>query len=146
MWRKTPNGWAAMTLGLWLWLGGAVALVPAVFAPAAYAQGQGPRFACTFERECESGAACGAASFNVSLAPDAHAPLYRITTLGAAGTLIALDDPTALPASFAGTGTSGSGLAELLTIEADGSALLSVHIFDGTAQSVTYFGSCEVSH
>jgi hypothetical protein len=34
-------------------------------------------------------------------------------------------------------------LAELLTVEADGTAIMSVHIFDGAAMAVTYFGTCE---
>jgi hypothetical protein len=34
-------------------------------------------------------------------------------------------------------------LAELLTVEADGTAIMSVHVFDGAAMAVTYFGSCE---
>jgi hypothetical protein len=47
----------------------------------------------------------------------------------------------ALPATYVSAGQAG--LAELLTIEADRTALMTIHMFDGTAAAITYFGTCE---
>jgi hypothetical protein len=52
-----------------------------------------------------------------------------------------MTETDALPATYASAG--GNGLAELLTVETDGTALMTVHIFDGSAMAVTYFGTCE---
>ena len=60
--------------------------------------------------------------------PAGDRPVTRLTPRGA------------LPAAYAGAGEAALG--ELITILADGRALLSVHGYDGPARTTTVFGTC----
>jgi hypothetical protein len=77
----------------------------------------------------------------VEILPADHAGALFLTSITGDSPLERLTDKGALPATYASAGADG--LAELMTIEADMTALLTVHIFDGAAQAATYFGTCE---
>ncbi|MCU4651943.1 hypothetical protein N8I71_03825 [Roseibacterium sp. SDUM158016] len=98
-------------------------------------------WACTFTVECVAGEACGESAFEAEVIAADHAGELFLSTVTGDSRIARLTGPDELPATYASAGASG--LAELLTIEADLTALMSVHIFDGAAAAVTYFGTCE---
>ncbi len=95
---------------------------------------------CSFERECVAGEACDASAFDVEVIAGPDRALV-LSTITGDSLLTRLTDADALPATYASAGRDG--LAELLTVEADLTALMSVHVFDGEGLAVTYFGTCE---
>jgi len=97
---------------------------------------------CDFTVECVAAGACTEAAHQVEvIAADHEGRLFLSTPLGDSP-VTRLTEDGALPASYAGAGRNG--LAELLTIGLDGTALFSLHIFDETARAASYFGTCEV--
>ena len=76
-----------------------------------------------------------------SSSPPDHAGELFLSTVTGDSRIARLTDAGALPATYASAGAGG--LAELLTVETDGTALMSVHFFDGVAAAVTHFGTCE---
>lgn len=98
-------------------------------------------WACSFTVECVSGAACGQSAFDAQVIAADHAGDLFLSSVTGDSPLVRLTEAGALPATYASAGLDG--LAELLTIEADRTALLSLHYFDGAAQAATYFGTCE---
>ncbi len=98
-------------------------------------------WACSFAVECVASEPCGESGFEVEVISADHAGALLLSSVTGDSRIARLTDAGALPATYAGAGTGG--LAELLTIETDGTALMSVHIFDGAAAAVTYFGTCE---
>jgi hypothetical protein len=115
----------------------ALALLPALMPLAAHAE----PWACTFTVECVASEPCGESAFAVEVIAADHAGDLFLSTVTGDSPVARLTDPGALPATYASAGILG--LAELLTVETDGTALMSVHIFDGGAMAVTYFGTCE---
>ncbi|MEM7722289.1 MAG: hypothetical protein AAF376_07930 [Pseudomonadota bacterium] len=97
---------------------------------------------CHFTVECIASEACDAAAFEVTIIAADHEGQLFLSTVTGNSPLTRLTDQGDLPATYASAGRDG--LAELLTVEADFSALLTLHIFDGSAQAATYFGTCEV--
>ena len=98
-------------------------------------------FGCDFTVECIAGEACGATSFSARIIAADHEAQLFLSTVTGESPVIRLTEAGALPATYASAGRDG--LAEMMTIEGDLTALLTVHVFDGTAQTVTYFGTCE---
>jgi hypothetical protein len=96
---------------------------------------------CSFTVECVAGEACGESAFDAQVIPADHADEVFLSSVTGDSLLVRLTEAGALPATYASAGRDG--LAELLTIEADRTALMSVHFFDGAAQAATYFGTCE---
>ena len=98
-------------------------------------------WACDFTVECDLTDGCDSAGFTAQVIAADHAgDLFLRTALGASP-VTRLTADAALPATYAGAGRDG--IAELLTIEGDSTAILSLHIFDGSAAVLTYFGTCE---
>ena len=98
-------------------------------------------WACRFTVECVASEPCGESAFEVQvIAADTAEELFLSTVTGDS-LVTRLTPPDALPATYASAGDRG--LAEMLTVESDGTALMTVHIFDGSAMAVTYFGTCE---
>lgn len=97
---------------------------------------------CFFTVECIAGEACAESAFELTIIAADHEGQLFLGTVTGDSPVERLTTQGALPATYASAGRDG--LAELLTVEADRSALLSLHIFDGTAQAATYFGTCEV--
>jgi hypothetical protein len=96
---------------------------------------------CRFTVECAASLGCEAVGFDARLIAADHAgELFLSTTMGDSP-IIRLTPQGVLPASYAGT--SRSATAELVTIAADRTAIMSLHIFDGEATAITYFGTCE---
>ncbi|MBF9047187.1 hypothetical protein LSUCC0031_08695 [Rhodobacterales bacterium LSUCC0031] len=95
---------------------------------------------CDFTAECALATGCTDASFSARLIAADHAGELFLTTAMGDSPVIRLTPLSTLPASYAGAGQIGT--AELLTIEVDRTAILSVHHFDGTAVALTYFGTC----
>jgi hypothetical protein len=114
-----------------------LALLLAAAATAAAAE----PWACTFTAECTAGGACAAVSVQLQVIAADHAGELFLTSAMGDSPIARLTDPGALPATYAGAGRDG--IAELLTIEADLTALLTLHIFDGAAAAATHFGTCE---
>lgn len=98
-------------------------------------------WACDFTVECVASEACGHSAHGVEVIAADHEGQLFLSTITGDSPVARLTARGALPATYASAGRDG--LAELLTVEADSSALMTVHIFDGTAQAVTYFGTCE---
>ena len=98
-------------------------------------------WACSFTVECVAGEACGETGFEIELIAADHAGELFLSTVTGDSRVARLTDADALPATYASAGAGG--LAELLTVETDGTALMSVHFFDGVAAAVTHFGTCE---
>lgn len=96
---------------------------------------------CTFTVECIAGEPCDASAFDVTLIAADHEGQLFLRTITGDSPVTRLTGADALPATYASAG--GDGLAELLTIEGDRSAMLTLHIFEGSAQTATYFGTCE---
>jgi hypothetical protein len=114
-----------------------LALLAALLPAAALAE----PWACSFTVECIAAETCGESGFEVELMAADHAGELFLSTVTGDSRVSRLTAEGTLPASYAAAG--GNGLAELLTIEIDGTAVMSVHIFDGSAMAVTYFGTCE---
>ncbi|NKX46067.1 hypothetical protein [Roseicyclus persicicus] len=96
---------------------------------------------CAFTVECEAGAGCEPIAVSLRVIAADHAgDLFLSSSIGDSPVL-RLTPPGTLPATYAGSGRDG--IAELLTIEADRTALLTLHIFDGAAAAATHFGTCE---
>jgi len=98
-------------------------------------------WSCAFTVECSAPRPCTVSNFSVELIAADHEGQLFLRSLVGANPVTRLTTEGALPATYASAGPNG--LAELLTVEADSTALLSVHAFDGSAQAVTYFGTCE---
>ena len=114
-----------------------LAILAALMPAAALAE----PWACSFTVECIAAEACGESAFEVEVIAADHAGELFLSTVTGDSRVARLTDAGALPATYASAGAAG--LAELLTVEADGTALMSVHVFDGSAMAVTYFGTCE---
>lgn len=95
---------------------------------------------CDFTVECALATGCDSASFSAQVIAADHADELFLTTALGESRVFRLTAEATLPASYAGAGQIGT--AELLTIEADLTAILSVHLFDDAAVSLTYFGTC----
>ena len=115
------------------------ALVLCGLLPALPAQSE--PWACSFTVECVAAETCGGSAFDVEVITADHGEELFLMTLTGDSLVTRLTGDGALPATYASAGEDG--LAELLTIEADLTALLTVHIFDGAAAAVTYVGTCE---
>jgi hypothetical protein len=96
---------------------------------------------CRFTVECAAAGGCAEAAFAVQVIAADHAGELFLTTLAGDSPVRRMTEAGALPASYASAGLRG--LAELLTVEADRTAILTVHMFDEAAAAVTYFGTCE---
>jgi hypothetical protein len=96
---------------------------------------------CDFTVECVTGAPCDESAFDVEVLAADHEGALFLSGVAGESLLARLTPGGALPATYASAGEDG--LAELLTIEADLTALMTVHFFDGTASAATYFGTCE---
>jgi hypothetical protein len=114
-----------------------LALLAALLPAAAQAE----PWSCSFTVECIASETCGEAGFEVELIAADHEGALFLSTVTGDTRVTRMTETDALPATYASAG--GNGLAELLTVEADGTALMTVHIFDGSAMAVTYFGTCE---
>jgi hypothetical protein len=98
-------------------------------------------WACEFTVECITGEPCGAAAYQITiLAADHEGRLFLSSVVGDTP-VTRLNPDAAPPVSYASAGRNG--LAEMITIEADSTALMTAHIFDGSPMAVTYFGTCE---
>ncbi len=97
---------------------------------------------CQFTAECTASGGCTEAAYSAQVIAADHEGQLFLTTLTGDSPVTRLTGRGDVPASYASAGQDG--LAELLTIEADGTALMTLHIFDTTAQAATYFGTCEV--
>ncbi len=98
-------------------------------------------WACAFTVECDLTQGCDSAGFDAQVIAADHAgDLFLSTAMGDSPVLRLTPEGT-LPATYAGAGRDG--IAELLTIEGDSTALLSLHFLDGTSSVLTYFGTCE---
>ncbi len=97
---------------------------------------------CDFTVECQAAAGCADAAYAAEIIAADHEGQLFLSTATGTSPVQRLTDRGTLPASYASAGQAG--LAELLTVEADGTALMTLHIFDETAQAATYFGTCEV--
>lgn len=95
---------------------------------------------CTFTEECQPGGVCHSASFQARVSVAASG-LPTLSTVTGTSPLTRLTPEGPLPASYGGAALDG--VAELLTIEADQSAILTLHIFDAAPAAITYFGTCE---
>ena len=99
-------------------------------------------WACEFIVECVAGIGCEASGYEIEiLAADHEGQLFLSSVMGDTP-VTRLTPDGALPASYASAGPPG--LAEMVTVEADSTALMTAHIFNGVAMAVTYFGTCEV--
>ncbi|WP_439138155.1 hypothetical protein [Roseicyclus sp.] len=96
---------------------------------------------CNFTVECDPTAGCASGGFTAQVIAADHADELFLSTAMGDSPVIRLTAPDSLPASYAGAGRAGT--AELVTIEADRTAIMSVHLFDGDAAAITYFGTCE---
>jgi len=118
-----------------------MALLPvlalAVLAPPALAE----PWDCVFTVECLAAEGCAESGLEVRVIAADHAGELFLSTVTGDSPVTRLTDPGALPATYASAGRDG--LAELLTVEDDRTAILTVHIFDGAAAAITYFGTCE---
>ncbi len=95
---------------------------------------------CIFTVECPLGADCREAGFEVQIiAADHEGQLFASSIMGETP-ITRLTARATLPASYASTGQAG--LAELLTVEPDQTAIMTVHFVDGATSAVTYLGTC----
>lgn len=113
-------------------LAGALAAAPALAEP----------WACVFTVECLAAGACEESGWQARVIAADHAGDLFLETVTGASPITRLTPPGALPATYASAGRDV--LAELLTIETDSTAILTVHLFDETAAAITHFGTCEV--
>ena len=98
-------------------------------------------WACAFTVECNVTEGCDSTGFQAQVIAADHAGDLFLRTAMGASPLTRLTPEGALPVSYAGA--THDGIAELLTIAADRTAILTLHMFDGTAAAITHFGTCE---
>jgi hypothetical protein len=96
---------------------------------------------CVFTVECLASEGCDETALEVQVIAADHAGDLFLSTVTGDSPVARLTDAGALPATYASAGRDG--LAELLTIEGDLTAIMTVHLFDGIAAAITYFGTCE---
>jgi hypothetical protein len=96
---------------------------------------------CHFSVECQAGDGCAQTGLSLRVIAADHAGDLFLSSVAGDSAVMRLTEPGILPASYAGAGRDG--VAELLTIEADRTALMTLHSFDGTTAAITYFGTCE---
>ncbi|WP_284261017.1 hypothetical protein [Roseicyclus amphidinii] len=96
---------------------------------------------CRFTVECLVAEGCAAGEFGAQVIAVDHAGELVLSTVTGDSPVDRLTPEGALPATYAGAGRDG--IAELLTIETDRTAILTLHIFDGQAAAITYLGTCE---
>ena len=96
---------------------------------------------CAFTVECEASEGCADAGLDLQVIAADHAGDLFLASVTGTSPITRLTAAGAMPATYASAGRAG--VAELLTIEADRTALLTLHIFDGAAAAITYFGTCE---
>ena len=117
------------------------ALLIAASCAAAPAIAMAEPWHCRFTVECAASLGCEAAGFDARLIAADHAGELFLSTAMGDSPIIRLTPQGVLPASYAGS--SRSATAELVTIAADRTAIMSLHLFDGEATAITYFGTCE---
>jgi len=98
-------------------------------------------WACAFTVECEASAGCSDAGLTVEVIAADHAGDLVLSSVTGVTPVTRLTPADRMPATYAGTGRIE--VAELLTIDAGRTALMTLHIFDGAAAAITYFGTCE---
>ncbi len=98
-------------------------------------------WACAFTVECIASDSCGESAYDVELIAADHEGALFLSSVNGDSPVMRLTERDVLPATYASNGSAGP--AELLTVEADGTALMTVHILGGTGMAVTYFGTCE---
>jgi hypothetical protein len=98
-------------------------------------------WACSFTVECVASETCGESAFEVELIAADHEGALFLSTITGDSPVTRLTGRRHPARHLCRAG--GNGLAELVTVETDGTALMTVHIFDGSAMAVTYFGTCE---
>jgi hypothetical protein len=96
---------------------------------------------CLFTVECLASEGCDETALEVQVIAADHAGDLFLSTVTGDSPVARLTNAGALPATYASAGRDG--LAELLTIEGDLTAIMTVHLFDGIAAAITYFGTCE---
>ena len=110
-----------------------MALLPvlalAVLAPPALAE----PWDCVFTVECLAAEGCAESGLEVRVIAADHAGELFLSHVTGDSPGHRLTDPGALPATYASAGARRA-LAELLTVEDDRTAILTVHIFDGRRQ------------
>ena len=113
-----------------------VLLLPCLAAPLA-----AEPWDCVFTVECLAAEGCDESGFESEVIAADHAGDLFLSTVTGDSPITRLTPADALPATYASAGRDG--IAELLTIEADRTAILTVHLFDGSAAAITYLGTCE---
>jgi hypothetical protein len=96
---------------------------------------------CRFTVECLAAGDCAEGGLEVRVIAADHAGDLFLSTVTGDSPLVRLTEAGALPATYASAGRDG--LAELLTVEADLTAILTIHVFDEAAAAITHFGTCE---
>ena len=113
--------------------------VIAAFCAAGFAMAE--PWDCRFSVECLAGEDCAQSGLHVQVIAADHAGDLFLSSVAGDSPVVRMTGAGALPATYAGAGRDG--IAELLTIEADSTALMTLHVFDGAAAAITYFGTCE---
>jgi hypothetical protein len=98
-------------------------------------------WACNFTVECSIGADCTAVSNDLEIIAADHSGELFLSTLSESFPVTRLTEQGALPAAYASTDQGGN--AELLTIDTDRTATITLHFFDTEIAAITYLGSCE---
>jgi hypothetical protein len=117
------------------------AALPFFAAALAAAPALAEPWACTFTVECLATEGCDASAFDVQVIAADHAGDLFLSSVTGDSPVTRLTADGEMPATYASAGRRG--IAELLTIETDRTAILTVHMFDGGAAAITYFGTCE---
>lgn len=99
---------------------------------------------CQFDTECTTEQGCQAAGLALKIGLGDGGGVVVMSTAMGDSTMHRLTQDGTRPATYAGAGRAG--IAELLTIEPDGTAILTLHMFDGRPAAITYFGGCEGAH
>jgi hypothetical protein len=117
------------------------ALLPFAAALLATAPAMAEPWACDFTVECLVGDGCDESGLQVQIIAADHAGDLFLSSVTGDSPVTRMTAAGALPATYVSAGQAG--LAELLTIEADRTALMTIHMFDGAAAAITFFGTCE---
>ena len=98
-------------------------------------------WSCTFTVECIAAEACNESHYSFDILAADHEGQLFLSSVASNTPVLRLGIAKDTPITYVTTATDK--LVELITINPDGTAVMTAHAFDERTTAVTYFGTCE---
>ncbi len=96
---------------------------------------------CSFTVECVAAEDCGESGYSFDILAADHEGRLFLSSIASDTPVVRLSRSDGGPAVYVTEGDAR--LVELITINPDGTAVMTAHAFDERTTAVTYFGTCE---